>query len=621
MNDTDILYALDHACQGLNLIFQVVRETDTLYIYVNRPAEQALAHEILAGKVQRAIAALEIPHLKNLCIYSRELGTVEPEWETLIPLISSEANATEANAIEYPSSEVTQETVAKESTKHSHEASAASSERLESEINPTTENTDLSQYCFTRNQALLTSDILPPTESIAHLVQRFDALLLSQKQEALPLLESFFRANSFPSLDDLDSETQTWLHQLAQMNPTDLRKTAIWISRYCLNPEVTMSQVTAILPLDKAAAPVAASVPTSTQSSAQATLLAAPESSLAQYAAAAPARSRAAREPERILPEPSVSQSLKREKIQPPLVRYALLVPLIWLLCTATLIVIDVQSQKNPQVSEEFCKTAKSQSYCQLAVQLMGAEQVQRFQKETESEPPMIEGVKEKSVTDCEIKAYFNSGFTLKDGKENNVPRDPIVSLKQETVFPGLFLVDVQLVAKAGGTVRTACAYHQTVDPIMLRERPSKLAAAVIPTDWPTEPFENKTYRDTSQTSWTIPNLLRLIGTNTLFTAIGLLVAVYFGLGIQVDSLETLYKSAFFLGISETLAGFIPMFGFLRMTVLEVLALMLTTVLVKDLTLEWSAGYKLIASGALVIIFVRMLLNWLLFFTIMSFVT
>jgi hypothetical protein len=620
MNDTDILYALDQACQGLNLIFQVVRETETLYIYINRPAEQAIQHEILSGTIQGAIATLELPHLKNLCLYSRALGTTDPDWETLIPLISTEVNATEANAIEPPFQKVTQETVAKESIKHSHEAFAASSERLEIEINPNIENTDFSQYCFTRNRALLTSDILPPTESIARLLQGFDVLLSSQKQEVLPLLDSCFRGNSFPSVDDLDSEAQAWLHQLAQMNPTDLRKTAIWISRYCLNPEVTMGQVTAILPLDKAVAPAAGCATTSPQSLTQATSSADPESSLSMYAAAAPVRPRVAQEPERTLPEPSLSQPLAREKIQPPLVRYAFLVPLIWLLCTATLIIIDVQAQMNPQVSEEFCKTAKSQPYCQLAVQLLGTEQIQRFQKDTATAPPMIEGVKEKSVTDCELKANFNAGFTLKDDRERSTVQNPVVNLQQETVFPGLFVVDIQHVGKTEGTVRTACVYHQTVDPVMLRERPSILAAEVIPTHWPTEPFENKTYRDTSQTFWTIPNLLRQIGTNTLFTAIGLLIAVYFGLGIEVDSLQTLYKSALFLGVSETITGFIPMFGFFRVTVLGVLSLMLTAVAIKDFRLDWSTGYKVIASGALVIIFVRALLQWLLFFAIISFV-
>jgi hypothetical protein len=616
MNDTDILSTLDRACQGLNLIFQVVRETETLYIYVNRPVEQVLEHEILSGKIQGAIAALEIPHLKNLCLYSRELGTVEPDWETLIPLKS-----TDANASEHPAPDVTETAVAQEFAQPSHEASAASSDYLETEIDPNLENTDFSQYCFTRNRALLTSDILPPTESIARLVQNFDALLPSQKQEALPLLDSCFRGNSFPSVDDLDSEAQAWLHQLAQMNPTDLRKTSIWISRYCFNPEVTMGQVAAILPLDKAVAPVADPAKTSPQFLAQATSSADPESSLAQYAAAAPARPRTAQEPERILPDPSVSQPFTREKIKPPLVRYALLVPLIWLLCTATLIIIDVQAQMNPQVSEELCKTAGSQPYCQLAVQLLGTEQIQRFQKEPETAPPMIEAVKEKSVADCELKAYFNAGFTLKDDRERSTVQNPVVSLQQETVFPGLFVVDIQHVGKTEGMVRTACAYRQGVDPVMLRERPSILAAAVIPTDWPAQPLENKNYRDTSQTSWTVPNLLRLLGTNTLFTAIGLLVAVYFGLGIEVDSLQTLYKSALFLGVSETIMGFIPMFGFLRVTVFGVLFLMLTAVVVKDFRLDWSTGYKVIASGALVIIFIRALLQWLLFFAIISFVT
>jgi hypothetical protein len=108
------------------------------------------------------------------------------------------------------------------------------------------------------------------------------------------------------------------------------------------------------------------------------------------------------------------------------------------------------------------------------------------------------------------------------------------------------------------------------------------------------------------------------LGTNTLFTAFGIFVAAYFGLGIHIDSFETLYKSAFFLGISETTIGLIPIFGFIRFTLFEVLALMLTSVVVKKLEIDWSAGYRLVTCGAFVILVIRAILNWLLFIYIMS---
>jgi hypothetical protein len=264
-----------------------------------------------------------------------------------------------------------------------------------------------------------------------------------------------------------------------------------------------------------------------------------------------------------------------------------------------------------------LCKTAKgSQPYCQLAAQLIGPEVMERFSKGTEA--PMIEGIMEKSVGACAGTAYFNAGFTIKDAKESNTPKDAITGLQQETIFPGLFLVDVQHVDKAGGTVRTACAYRQKIDPVMLREQSSKLADAVIPTDWPTQPFKRKTSLTTLQNSFNAHGVLSNLGTNTLFTAIGIFAAVYLGLGIRVDSLETIYKSAFFLGISETITGFIPMFGLFRIAVLEVLALILTSFVVKELELDWSVGYRWVACGGMTIIVVRAILNWLMLVTIVS---
>lgn len=610
MNETDIIQTLDQACQGLNLIFQVIHDAETLYVYINRPvAEQSLSYETLTETIQREIATLQIPHLTHLHLFSRELGEVDPDWETLIALASAEANTPENYSETAPIISV------------QPEASDSESIEVDTEVS----SSDLSQYCFTRNRSLLTSEILPPNESIACLIQSFDALSAIAQQQVLPCLDSFFRTSSLEPLPDLTADTEAWLHQLEQINPADLRKTAIWMSRYCLNPEAAMSQVRIVLPLDRAIASTT-SIPLETaapQSRVQQMLAnAAPESSLEMYSAAAPARPRAASEPG-TSPQPPASQPSVRENPKPRFVWQMLLVPLIWLLFTATAVTYSVQSQNNSQISVELCKTAKgSQPYCQLAAQLIGSDVMERFIEGPEA--PMTEDVMQKSVQDCSLAGYFNAGFTLKDAKdardaaEPNISKNPVTSLQQETVFPGLFLVDLQHVDKAGGTVRTACAYRQRLDPVMLREHPAKLAAAVIPTDWPTQPFKAKTTLATVQNALNIHGVLSNLGTNTLFTAIGIFAAVYLGLGISVDSFETIYKSAFFLGISETITGFIPAFGFFRIAVLEVLALMLTTVVVKELELDWSAGYRWVASGALTIIIVRAILNWLMLVTIVS---
>jgi hypothetical protein len=607
MNETDVIEALDQACQGLNLIFQVVHDPETLYVYANRSeSEPSFSYETLTEKVQGAIVAhqestlLQLPHLQTLHLYSRELGTIEPDWEITLVLPSAEAETPEAST-DAVSAVMQPDVLESENL------------QIESELS----RSDLSHYCFTRNQALLTSEILPPTEKIARLVQSFHGLSLKNKLNALPHVEHFFRASSLPALDDVNVETQAWLHQLAQIDAANLRKTAIWMSRYCLSPEAAMNQVTVVLPSAEVTVAAVASETAAPQSLVQKMLAAPTEPSLEMYSSAAPARPRTAKEPEISPFQPSITPSVE-PKSRPRFVWQMLLVPFLWLLFTATAVTYSVQAQNNSQASTALCKTANgSQPYCQLAAQLIGPEMMERFIKGTEA--PMIEGVMEKSVQDCELAGYFNAGFTLKDDRELSTIKDPITSLQQETVFPGLFLVDLQHVGKAGGgIVRTACAYRQGVDPVMLRERPVKLASAVIPTDWPTQSFKSKTRFATLQTSLTAHGVLSHLGTSTLFTAIGIFVAVYLGLGISVDSLETIYKSAFFLGISETITGFIPMFGFFRIAVLEVLALMLTTVVVKGLELDWSVGYRWVACGGMTIIVIRAILNWLMLVTIVS---
>jgi hypothetical protein len=604
MEETDIIQTLDQACQGLNLIFQIVHDAETLYVYINRSAaEQSFSYETLTKTIQRAIASLQIPHLQNLNLYSRELGKVEPDWEIAIALSSTEAETSET-----PPKDVS--TVVPPNYLESENL------EIDSEIS----KSDLSHYCFTRNQALLTSEILPPNEKIARLVHSFHGLSFLDKLSALPHVDSFFRTASLPPLDDLNVETQTWLYQLEQIDSANLRKTAIWMSRYCLNPEAAMGQVIVVLPWAEltVAANAAASEAAAPQSLAQGMLAPSTEPSLEAYSAAAPARPRATAEPG-IFPllQPSMTPSAAN-KTRPRFVWQMLLVPFIWLLFTATCVTYSVQAQNNPQLSVELCKTAKgSQPYCQLAVQLIGPEVMERFIKGAEA--PMTEEVMQKSVADCERAAYFNAGFTLKDATESSTPKNPITNLQQETVFPGLFLVDVQHVDKVGGTVRTACAYRQKLDAVMLREHPERLADAVIPMDWPTQTFKRKTSLATVQNSLNIHGVLSNLGTNTLFTAIGILAAVYLGLGISVDSLETIYKSAFFLGISETITGFVPVFGLFRIAVLEVLALILTSVVVKELELDWAAGYRWVACGGLTIIVVRAILNWLMLVAIVSF--
>ncbi len=314
MNETDVFEALDQACQGLNLIFQVVHDAETLYVYANRSeVDQSFSYETLTEKVQGAIASsfsavphqesapFQLPHLQTLHLYSRELGTIEPDWEVILALPSAEAGIPEAS-MQAVSTEMQPDVLESENLP------------IESALS----RSDLSQYCFTRNQALLTSEILPPTEKIARLVQSFHGLSLKNQLTTLPHVEHFFRANSLPALDDVNLESQDWLHQLGQIDTANLRKTAIWMSRYCLNPETTMTQVTAVLPLEEVM-PAAASEAAAPQSLVQRMLATPTEPSLAQYSTVTSVRSRAAHKPPAIPAQPLTAQSPSDMQTKPRL--------------------------------------------------------------------------------------------------------------------------------------------------------------------------------------------------------------------------------------------------------------------------------------------------------------
>ncbi len=296
MNETDVIEALDQSCQGLGLIFQVVQDAETLYVYVNRPkAGQSFSYASLTQRVQRAIAAyqnsaaLQIPQVHTLHLYSRELGTVEPDWETSIAIACAEIETLETlpeAVVAVPEPDA----LAPENLKVDEPETL----EIDSEIGAA----DLSHYCFTRNHALLTAEILPPTEKIAYLVQSFHLLPFLDKLSALTHVEGFFRGISPPALEDSTVEAQAWLQQLQQIEPADLRKTAIWMSRYCLNPEAAMSQVAVVVPQPEATASTVNPQPATPQSLVQMMLATPAKPSLEMYSAAAPARPRAVSPPQ-----------------------------------------------------------------------------------------------------------------------------------------------------------------------------------------------------------------------------------------------------------------------------------------------------------------------------------
>lgn len=166
--------------------------------------------------------------------------------------------------------------------------------------------------------------------------------------------------------------------------------------------------------------------------------------------------------------------------------------------------------------------------------------------------------------------------------------------------MPGIYVADVEQNNFKEGqtTVRTACVFRKVND------RTKFLAADVIPSDWPDKPYLGQLRTDPAATLG-IFFIFIVLGLNTILNALGIFIASVLNLGIRVYSLQTLYQAAFFLGIVQMLFSLIPNLSLFVEIALESIALLITSFVIKGLKLDWAAGYKVVALGAIVIIIVK----------------
>lgn len=109
---------------------------------------------------------------------------------------------------------------------------------------------DLSQYCFITNRLLLSGDLIPPSKDMAEKLWFFHELSNSEKEQILPIIEEVFRQPEFTydeNIENIGESLQTWLQQLIQLDSQKKRKMAIWLSRYCYDPQTIISTLTKIL--------------------------------------------------------------------------------------------------------------------------------------------------------------------------------------------------------------------------------------------------------------------------------------------------------------------------------------------------------------------------------------
>jgi len=119
---------------------------------------------------------------------------------------------------------------------------------------------DLSSYCFIRNRLLLTSQIKPPSGGVISVLKIFASFNPQEKQEATQLLDKLFRQPAkkeneegsgeavLYQVGDVDVKNlveplQSWVKEVMDLDPESFRKSAIWFSRYCHNPQGTIAEL------------------------------------------------------------------------------------------------------------------------------------------------------------------------------------------------------------------------------------------------------------------------------------------------------------------------------------------------------------------------------------------
>ncbi|MEM1369443.1 MAG: hypothetical protein AAGG02_15830 [Cyanobacteria bacterium P01_H01_bin.15] len=230
--------ALLGACGNPNLVFQFSIQGSTLQICINRPQAEPLDYPQLLPGIQSVIAQATDGSFRQLVLYSRIAGNQEPDWKTQIALTLP----TESPEV------LSQSSSASIQTEQADElAQSLSSSRPPVAINPPTTNTDFKDYCFIRNKLLLTAELKPPPNNVAEYVLNFNEFSDPDKYKTLSGLEVVLSGAERPLPADLPVPIQQWLTGLRTFDEQDLRKAAIWFSRYCARPAETTMEVLAVV--------------------------------------------------------------------------------------------------------------------------------------------------------------------------------------------------------------------------------------------------------------------------------------------------------------------------------------------------------------------------------------
>ncbi|ACK71483.1 hypothetical protein PCC7424_3081 [Gloeothece citriformis PCC 7424] len=580
MNDSLISSHLASVEQEFGIVIQAIVQDPYLCIFINRPPECHLDYSALSQKIYELLPKEEISGLVGICFYSRVMGEVDPDWETYMELSSTEESSN--SPLENSDEKDIKPTI----TEHIKQIPDESI-NYNPKSDEITEPFNLSQYCFTRNQGLLTAKILPPSVTLASFIKTFHQVSDDQKQQFLEALKQWIDSSEIPNIDGLSEDLKTELKTITELNDEKLRKTLIWLSRYCVKTEATLSEINAIL-----------SPPTVEES---------PDSPLkpsSEKSSDSPSNPKSSVKPSSLkaIPNQTTQKTHKSSS------RFK--IPVSWIALWTAFVVMVIGTFVHSNQAMSICSNSTS-IYCNLAVQMIGGSTLKPAIQSAVPLTPSLEGEFKET---CINMANLQAGIDLKTVFQNNTI--PIQSLIGEEVLPGIYVVDMTQnnYNTGSSSVRVACvitatALGQSTD----KNNINILGVEIIPNNWPEDPYKRPVHSLADlQDSLGILSIFMMLGAGTLFTALGIIFAAILNFGIQLDTVETAFKAAFFFQMIDSIFSFFWIPGLLIMIPSYSLILLLTSFAVKDFKMQWNLGFRVIAGGTAIIVGTRIILSYVL---------
>ena len=601
MDQELIIKALKSACGNKNFRFQVIIKDSQLHIYINRKLEQQPDYSFLTNIITQAIASLSFDSLEVIWLHSRKLGTIEPDWQTFVELatgIDSEDIDTIANAQNEQDSQNILEDDSSGDTGLLHstgmfhskpfkeeDINTFAARNIETEVistnNSQSDRNSLAQYCFVSNKKLLTCEIIAPDKKIMRLVKFFHHLSDNNKQKILPALDNYFNLAKTTDIANFSIGVQKWFTQITDLNDDEKRQVSIWLSRYCFDSSATLAEFKAIVAKKAAIAAAKKSKRSNTEYS----------------FTPAKSDSQATGSNDNQLG----SFTLKKFKL-PPIIKKIIL-PFAWTMATVVLIMLGIYTGNSdiqltsPQISSLCMNTIGSPNYCRLAVNLAG---VKMIKQSSPSIFPMTEATTIAANYGCQRYANVKAGIS-----GNIDPRQtPVISSHGEQVFAHIYVVQAQQKrVNQPENIRVGCVYT-----VGQKERsPELLTADIIPQNWPTKHYQKSAVSKSNLAFGIYTNPINL-GLYTIFAAIGIAIGSRLNLGIKVNHTQTIYLVAIILGMVQLIAGNISLLSLVASIIFPILAIIASSLLIKDFQINWNYGYFFVIAGIFTIVASQFLL-------------